>query len=152
MNDDSQQESVLRQAVIGDAGGLRNCMIAAYSGYQERMQGNLLPPLGVDYAKEISNYPVWVAERDGDIVAGLIMTFKDVAMISNIAVHPQMQGSGLGRRLLDFAEQQAKARGFTRMRLATHALLTENVSLYQHLGWELADRDSERITMEKSIG
>jgi GNAT superfamily N-acetyltransferase len=151
MNSNSLKETVLREATLEDAARLRDCMIAAYSGYQERLQGIQLPPLIVDYAAEISNYPTWVADRDGEIVAGLIMTFNSVAMLSNIAVHPQAQGNGLGRRLLDFAEQQAKEQGFSRMRLATHRLLTENISLYQHFGWELVGQDEERVTMEKSI-
>jgi N-acetylglutamate synthase-like GNAT family acetyltransferase len=98
------------------------------------------------------NYSTWVAQSKGKIVGGLIMTFEEnCAEISNIAVHPFVQGVGLGRGLLGFGEQQARGKEHIRMRLATHVLLKENVSLYQHLGWEVVNRDSVRITMGKQI-
>ena len=127
-------------------------MIAAYSVYLETMKDTAFPPLEVDYAAEISEYPTWVAEYEGKLVGGLIMTFTDsAAMISNVAVHPAAQGGGVGRGLLDFAESQAKEKGLTRMRLATHVLLKQNVSLYQHLGWEVVDQDSVRVNMQKLL-
>lgn len=146
------QELVIRRAVVADADALRDCMIAAYSIYLKTFKGLSFPPLQVDYAKEILEYPTWVAERSGKIVGGLIMTFSDsAAMISNVAVHPDVQGGGVGRGLLDFAELQATRENFTRMRLATHVLLKQNVSLYQHLGWEVVGQDSVRVTMEKQL-
>lgn len=127
-------------------------MIAAYSVYLDSLKGISLPPLQVDYGAEIQNYPTWVAVRNEKILGGLIMTFdQSAAMISNIAVRPEAQGSGIGRALLDLADQQAKENGCTRMRLATHALLTNNVSLYQHLGWDVVERDSVRVMMEKPV-
>ena len=127
-------------------------MSAAYSSYASRMGDISLPPLETDYASEIENYPTWVAELDGEIVAGLIMAFdKDAASISNVAVHPNAQGQGLGRILLDFAEQQARIKGYSQLALATHVLLTENISLYEHLGWKISGRDQTRVYFEKSI-
>lgn len=127
-------------------------MIAAYSVYLHSLKGASLPPLQVDYAAEIQNYPTWVAVCNEKVLGGLIMTFdQSAAMISNIAVQPEAQGSGLGRALLDLAYQQARENGFTRMRLSTHALLTNNVSLYQHLGWDVVEQDSVRVIMEKPV-
>jgi len=146
------KEFTIRQATVADAESLQECMVAAYSIYLENLKEISLPPLEVDYASEILNYPTWVAEREGKIVGGLIVTFEEsCAVISNIAVHPAAQGIGLGRALLEFAEQQAREKQYTQMRLATHVLLAENVSLYQHLGWSVVDRDSVRISMEKQI-
>ncbi|PCI75058.1 MAG: hypothetical protein COB20_13800 [SAR86 cluster bacterium] len=146
------KEFTIRQATLADADALQECMMAAYSVYLETLKEISLPPLEVDYASEILNYPTWVAQREGKIVGGLIMTFEEsCAVVSNIAVHPAAQGIGLGRALLVFAEQQARTKEITRMRLATHVLLTGNVSLYQHLGWNVVDQDSVRITMEKQI-
>ena len=89
---------IIRKAVIEDATGLQKIMEAAYSAYQERMDGKRLPPMDVDYFSEIRDYPSWVAESNGSIVAGLIMVFEDeFASIANIAVHPEFQGQGVGR-------------------------------------------------------
>jgi len=142
----------IRQAVISNAPALQECMTAAYSIYAQRMKGISLPPLEVDYEAEILNFPTWVAEREGKIAGGLIMMFNsDYAFVSNIAVHPEAQGCGLGRRLLEFAEQQAMLRDYKRMQLATHARLTENEALYQHLGWKVIERNSDRIIMQKHL-
>jgi GNAT superfamily N-acetyltransferase len=116
------------------------------------MEGKRLPPMDVDYSLEIEEFPCWVAEHKGKIVGGLIMMFDDEhASIANIAVHPDFQGQGLGGELMRFAESIAKKMNFSELRLATHVLLTENISLYLHLGWIEIDRDDVRVYFKKEI-
>lgn len=142
----------IRSATVDDATALHKCMILAYAGYQERMQGRRLPPMELDYRAEISEYPTWVAEYNDNIVGGLTMIFKpDDAAIANIAVHPDFQGQGLGKGLMNFADAQARQRNYSQLCLATHVLLSENVSLYRHLGWIEYDRDDVRVYMRKYI-
>ena len=142
----------IRQAEQKDSDALQNCMELAYSSYQRRMGGKRLPPMDVDYSSEIRNFPIWVAESDGKIVGGLIMVFEnESASIANIAVHPEFQGQGLGGGLMNYAETKAIEHGYSSLRLATHILLTENVSLYLHLGWTEINRDDVRVYMEKEI-
>lgn len=142
----------IRKAILEDAHGLQKCMELAYSSYQERMNGKRLPPMDIDYALEIRDYPTWVTEDNGKIVGGLIMMFEnDYASLANIAVHPEFQGKGLGTALMEFAETIAKEKNYTTMRLATHILLTENLSLYLHLGWKEIQRDDTRVYMQKDI-
>ena len=71
--------------------------------------------------------------------------------IANIAVHPKFQGNGLGRDLMKLGEADARRKGYSKLRLATHILLTENLSLYSHLGWLEIGRDGSRVYMEKRI-
>lgn len=142
----------IRKAESSDASALADCMHVAYRIYSDRLGGKPLPPMTVDYEEEIRSYPVWVAESGGDLVGGLIlMTAPDAITIANIAVQPQFQGNGLGRGLLEFGEAEAKRLGYSEMRLATHILLTENLSLYTHLGWSETDRDEYRVHMTKRI-
>lgn len=142
----------IRKAFISDAGALSECMHAAYMIYTSRMGGKTLPPLTIDYKEEIRSYPVWVAESDGIFVGGLILMPEDGYMtIANVAVHPQFQGNGLGRGLMSLGEAEAKRQGYSEVRLATHNLLTENVSLYSHLGWSEIGRDEYRVYMRKKI-
>ena len=127
-------------------------MELAYATYQERMGGQRLPPMDVDYANEISEFPVWIAESDNKVVGGLIMVFEnETASIANIAVHPSFQGQGIGGGLMTFAERQAKEKNCSNLHLATHVLLTENVALYRHLGWNEIERDDMRVYMKKEI-
>ena len=142
----------IREANPGDADSLRNCMESAYTAYQGRMGGVRLPPMDVDYSSEIKNYPCWVVESEGSILGGLIMLFeKDQASIANIAVDPGFQGLGIGGALIRFAESKAKEYSFLELHLATHVLLNENISLYQHLGWKETGRDETRVFMKKEV-
>ena len=127
-------------------------MDAAYATYQQRMGGVRLPPMDVDYLSEIKSHPTWVVEAEGSILGGLIMVFEDdQASIANIAVNPKFQGQGIGGELMRFAESKARENNFSELRLATHVLLDENISLYRHLGWEETGRDETRVFMKKEI-
>ncbi len=140
------------ESKISDTEALSACMQAAYKAYLSRLGGVTLPPMTVDYEEEIRSYPVWIAESDKSLVGGLILMPEDECMtIANIAVHPDFQGNGLGRGLMEFGETQAKQKGYSELRLATHILLTENLSLYSHLGWSEIGRDKSRIFMIKNI-
>ena len=142
----------IRKAVQDDSIHLQHCMGSAYASYQGRMGGKRLPPMDVDYSVEIRDYPTWVTELDGNIVGGLIMMFEnEYASIANVAIHPGFQGQGIGGGLMKFAETVAKEENYSELRLATHVLLTENVSLYLHLGWTEIDRDDVRVYMKKDI-
>lgn len=142
----------IRKAIPTDAKALNECMKAAYMSYTGIFADDPLPPMTADYGEEIRLYPVWVAESDGVLVGGLILIPEQEHMtIANVAVHPRYQGKGLGRGLMTYAEVEARRQGYTKLRLATHTILTENISLYSHLGWSEVDRDESRVFMEKNI-
>jgi GNAT superfamily N-acetyltransferase len=71
-------------------------------------------------------------------------------------VHPDAQGTGLGRRLMDFAEEQARRGGFRRLTLYTNEVMTENLGMYEHLGYKEVERRRDegyrRVFMEKLLG
>lgn len=145
-------EWVLRKAVHSDSRSLADCMHAAYQMYNARMGGKSLPPMFVNYEAEIDQYPVWIAEADGKLAGAIILDREKAHLsVANIAVHPEFQGMGLGRKLLDLAESEARKGGFSEMQLATHVLLTENLALYSHLGWVETGRDEMRVYMTKRL-
>ena len=142
----------IRKAALGDAPGLAECMRQAYTTYVPRMGTQRLPPMDADYEDEIASYLTWVAESESEIVGGLTLVDEATHMtIANVAVRPDFQGSGLGRELMDLAEAEARDAGFSELRLATHVLLSENVSYYLHLGWLENGRDETRVYMKKAI-
>jgi DNA-binding MarR family transcriptional regulator/GNAT superfamily N-acetyltransferase len=55
--------------------------------------------------------------------------------VKHLWVEPEARGLGVGRRLLHALEQSARARGMRRVRLDTHAVLTEAIHLYQTTGY-----------------
>ena len=127
-------------------------MESAYACYHERLGGKRLPPMDLDYSREIRDFPVWIVECENRVVGGLIMMFEDNhALIANVAVHPEFQGVGLGGGLMKFAETKAVEQNYSELRLATHVLLNENISLYLHLGWTETNRDNKRVYMKKHL-
>ena len=48
--------------------------------------------------------------------------------LDNVAVAGNFQGKGIGRRLIDFAEAEARRRGFGEIRLYTHQTMHENIA------------------------
>jgi predicted N-acetyltransferase YhbS len=70
-------------------------------------------------------------------------------------VHPGAQGTGLGRRLLEFAEQEAARRELTWVSLYTNVVMTESQAVYTRLGYREVRRATEhgyrRIFMTKDL-
>lgn len=128
-------------------------MHAAFEPYTNRLDRSVLPPLNVDYATEIRDAEVWVAESGASLVGAIIVEEVDDSLkIANIAVDPDFQGNGLGRGLLEFAESEARRRGYGKMILATHSALDENLSLYLHLGWAEVEKKGAILHMSKPVG
>jgi ribosomal protein S18 acetylase RimI-like enzyme len=76
-------------------------------------------------------------------------------LLDNVAVRPEAQGRGHGRRLLAFAEDEARRQGYRCIRLYTHMLMTENLILYPRLGYIETHRGEQngysRVFLEKSL-
>lgn len=60
---------------------------------------------------------------------------RDTAHFHQFAVHPDLQGQGLGRRLVACAERWALQHGYRRMVLETAEPATALCALYAHLGY-----------------
>ena len=109
-----------------------------------------------DYAARVADGVVWVIE-EGSGVAGIIVLKPqpEYLLLDNIAISPARQGSGLGRRLLAFAEEKARHRGYREIRLYTHRTMTENQLLYAAIGYEETGRGTadgyERGFMRKRL-
>jgi ribosomal protein S18 acetylase RimI-like enzyme len=77
-------------------------------------------------------------------------------LLDNIAVAPEAQGEGLGKKLVAFAESEALRRGFTELRLYTNEKMTENLTLYPRLGFEETHRGRQagydRVFFRKRLG
>jgi ribosomal protein S18 acetylase RimI-like enzyme len=146
---------VIRPARTGDDMAVRAVVHAAYAHYVARI-GKPPGPMLDDYARRIADGQAWVIE-DGGRIAGILVLEETPAgfLLDNIAVLPECQGMGYGRRLIDFAEAQARQRGFAEIQLYTHALMTENIALYRRIGFVETRRVSEhgydRVYMSKRL-
>lgn len=147
---------MIRRAIRQDRAAVEAIVRAAYSPYTERI-GKLPGPMLDDYGMRIADGAVTVLEEpDGQIAAIIVLSPKpDHLLVDNIAVRPDRQRHGLGRALLGFAELQARRAGLTELRLYTHEKMTENIALYERLGFTETGRSHEagydRVFMRKLI-
>ena len=128
-------EYAARTAAPDDASGAAACVAAAYEHYIER--NGLVPvPMRQDYEEVIRDFQVTVVEHEGKIVAVLALAVTDEGfLLDNVAVAPAHQGKGLGRRLLEFAESEARRQGFDSIHLYAQEIMTENLALYRRIGY-----------------
>lgn len=63
--------------------------------------------------------------------------------LDSIAVHPDAQGTGLGRRLPAWVEEHARELGPPEVRLLTNAMMWENRRMYERYGYEVVERRTE---------
>jgi GNAT superfamily N-acetyltransferase len=66
-------------------------------------------------------------------------TRPGVAAVHQFAVHPEHQGAGIGRMLLQRAERWAKESGFVELAMDTAEQATHLVELYTRLGYRHVD-------------
>jgi len=145
----------IRAATPQDAAAITRCVCAAYLGHIERV-GKQPWPMLQDYSSVIRTSQVHVAEREGRIVGVLELLVTDQGfLLDSIAVDPSAQGTGIGRQLLVFAEDEAKRKGFGSIYLMTNEKMTENQALYARVGYVLFDRQTvhgySRVLMRKRL-
>lgn len=145
----------LRIATAADRAAVEAIVAAAYSPYLPRI-GREPGPMRDDYAALIRAERVHVAETDGRVQGLLVLLPEDEAMLlDNVAVDPASQGLGVGRALLQFAEQAALRAGYRAIRLYTNEAMTENIALYARIGYVETHRGEEkglhRVYMTKQL-
>lgn len=135
MTDEIRTE--LRRATPLDAGAVRDLTRAAYAKWVSVLGREPLP-MTVDYDAAVRDHIVDMLHLDGKLAA-LIETHPqaDHLLIVNIAVSPTRQGRGYGRALLAHAEELAVSLGLGELRLYTSVHLTENVKLYERVGYKV---------------
>ena len=128
----------------------------AYAKYVDRIRKPPGPMLD-DYTARVAEGSVRVLE-DARGLAGILVVLPQAGylLLDNIAVAPERQGEGIGRRLLAAAESETLQRGFDELRLYTNAAMHENLVMYAKLGWEDYGRAKQasyqRVFFRKRLG
>ena len=146
----------LRTATEADVPRLTELVQAAYGHYVERL-GGLPRPMTDDYTEVVRSARVTVAERDGGIVGLVVLRISDEGfLVDNVAVDPSHQGEGVGRALLEHAEDAARGAGFDSIYLYTHERMSENLALYSRIGYVEYDRrlhgEARIVYLRKKLG
>src|SRR5580700_11165835 len=98
---------MIRPARPEDRAAVEAIVHAAYAVYIDRI-GKPPGPMLDDYARLIADGLVSVFEDASGTIAAIIVLVPqpDHLLLDNIAVRPDQQGQGLGRRLIAFAEDE----------------------------------------------
>ncbi len=133
----------VRPAVPADVGAMRELAEMAYQVYVERI-GRGPAPMTADYGRIVETGQAWVAERDDRIVGLLVLeSAQGSLLLENVAVAPQAQGMGVGGRLLQLAEDQARVQGLPEVRLYTNEAMIENLAYYPRHGYRETHRGTD---------
>jgi ribosomal protein S18 acetylase RimI-like enzyme len=130
----------IRRAVPADRAVVATCVDAAFRVFIPLI-GKPPAPMLADYGALIANGQVQVLEANGAVLGALVLETKaDHVFVDVLAVRPECQRQGHGRRLMAFAEAEARRQGLDEIRLYTHEVMTGALALYPALGY----RESER--------
>jgi ribosomal protein S18 acetylase RimI-like enzyme len=132
----------IRLAESADRAAVEAIVQAAYEPWVAVIGVRPLPMVA-DYGELISQGHVHVLEN-GEIDALIVLEVTDgVLLVENVAVRPDRQGRGLGRRLMAFAEFRARSLGLTALRLYTNEKMASNIGLYESLGYRETGREAK---------
>lgn len=126
-----------RPASRDDVDAIRDLVRAAYAKWVPLI-GREPMPMKADYAVAIAEHDFDLL-CDGDTIVGLIETEhrSDHLWIENVAVRPESQGKGCGKKLLAWAEKRAGVAGTGEIRLLTNEAFVDNIRIYKKAGYKI---------------
>lgn len=151
--------TLIRPARPDDRARIETIVAVAYSPYLQRMNRKPAPMVD-DYARRIADGQTLVLEADGAVAGVLVLEdhpddHGGFLLLDNIAVDPDHHGKGLGKKLMDFTEAEARRRGYRVIELYTNEVMVENIARYLHLGYAEIKREQvagyDRVYMRKNL-
>lgn len=144
-----------KRATFSDIPDVWRIVYHAYSSYIPLL-GKTPPTFREDFDYHVSLGNLWLCPVSGKASAMVVLTpTADHLLIQAMCVDPEMQGNGLGRRLLSFAESKSHEMGFTEIRLYTNSLMERNIRIYKKWGFKIFKREDyawgQRIHMRKHL-
>ena len=132
---------ILRAPQPGDFGWVvsrHGVLYGAEYGLNERFEGDVAAIVGAYVAAyQPERDRCWIAERDGVRCGSVFVAHDDdtTARLRLLLIEPELRGAGLGRRLVRTSIAFARAAGYRRMVLWTHAILTAARAIYESEGF-----------------
>lgn len=138
--------TIIAPAAPADAPALKALLEAAYRGDSARAGWNHEADILDDERTSLAELGALLADpavtilaaRDaGTLIGCVAVTLKDAALayLGMLCVLPTLQSAGLGRRLLDAAEDLARARGIAAMEMTVIDSRLELIAWYERRGY-----------------
>jgi DNA-binding MarR family transcriptional regulator/GNAT superfamily N-acetyltransferase len=145
-----QSRIILRQPRAGDLGWVVARHAELYFteyGWAENFEG-VCAQIVADFASKYDPEweRCWIAEMDARNV-GSVFLVKDSAAVARLRlllVDPVARGRGLGTRLTQECVRFARRRGYRRITLWTHSVLTTARHVYERAGFRLTSSEARR--------
>jgi N-acetylglutamate synthase-like GNAT family acetyltransferase len=133
----------VRPARAADVADVQRLVDVAFTPYIPRI-GERPMPMDNDYPRLVDEGHCWVAVHAGRIVGmAQLSVATDHVEVETLAVAPDARGAGIGRTLLELAEEQAREHGLPEVRLCTNQAMTENLAYYPRRGFRETHRDTQ---------
>jgi GNAT superfamily N-acetyltransferase len=114
--------------------------------FLSRVEASLTPP----FLRQLAKERMILVATEGDVIVGTASLGRD--QVHAVFVHPASQGRGIGKRLMEAVESEARARG--ERELILYASLSA-VAFYEANGWrtvrEHRDGDALLVVMTKPL-
>ena len=96
----------------------------------------------------------WIAERNGERVGCVfvVQQSRTVAKLRLLLVEPAARGTGLGRRLVEECIAFARAKGYKKLVLWTHAHLTAARHIYKATGFVKVGEEAHGTFGPRAVG
>jgi predicted N-acetyltransferase YhbS len=130
----------VRLAVPADAEGIANVLFEAFGAHRENYTPEAFEAVTPHANKILTRFdegPQWVAEIDGRIVGTVsVRTDPDELYVRSMAVSPNVQGQGIGHKLMDAVNDYADASGHERIFLHTTYFVPGAKQFYESHGYK----------------
>lgn len=135
----TQGEALVRPAVVTEAAVIAEILRQAFGPYRQFYSPDAfraVTPTATEIAARFAEGPIWIAEYGGSAVGTVSATSEEAGIyLRSLAVVPEMQGRKIGSRLLNAAEEFARASGHERIFLYTTYFVPGARSLYENHGF-----------------
>lgn len=142
--DQTNEIGALRLATEHDVPALTRLINIAFKKESFFKKGDRIDEAGV--REKLGTGSMYVLEQAGTIIAciyletnGELASGEGAGYIGLLAVDPSQQGRGLGKQIMNFAEDELRRRGCTRAQLRIIHLRTELLAFYGKFGYRQTD-------------
>jgi GNAT superfamily N-acetyltransferase len=157
-------EITIRPFAEGDTSQVRELFVAtnrllspptlrdAFEAYIQRSLAEEIDRLAAYYREHDGGF--WVAIRSDRLVGtfGLERASPDAMELRRMYVDVAARRNGIGRRMLQYAEEECRRRKVARLELSAAEIQSAGLAFYSNAGYQLLREEVAEITSNKTVG